>query len=194
LAPAHPYPAALDDAVTAYEALVAAGGDPSRTILFGSSAGAGLALSTLLRARELGLPMPGGAVLLWPYADLTFSGPSMVTNAPFDMLPARELTDVWGPAYVGTADPADPLISPALADLTGLPPLLVVAGGAECLLSCAEQIATNARTAQVDVRLSVYPDKVHGWMILPRLPATVAAALEITTWITERVNRIETLR
>lgn len=187
LAPAHPYPAALQDAVSAYTALLDRGTDPTRMILFGSSAGAGLALSTLLQLRESGRPMPAGAVLLWPYADLTFSGPSMQANAAFDMLPTRELVEVWGPAYVGSADPADPLVSPALAELDGLPPLLVIAGGCECLLSCAEQIAANATAAGVDVRLSVYPDRVHGWMILPRLRATVTAVSEITNWITDRV-------
>ena len=187
LAPKHPYPAALDDAVTAYTGLLAGGADPRTTILFGSSAGAGLALSVLLRIREGGLPMPAGAVLLWPYADLTFSGSSMQSNAPFDMLPARELVEVWGPAYVGTNDPADPFVSPALAELHGLPPLLVIAGGCECLLSCAEQIAANATAAGVDVQFTVYPDKVHGWMVLPRLPATIAAVSEITNWIGDRI-------
>jgi salicylate hydroxylase len=188
LAPAHPYPAALEDAVTSYTALVDGGADPQRTVMFGGSAGAGLALSTLLEARRLGLPMPAGAVLLWPYADLTFSGETMRTNAAVDMLPAKELVEVWDPAYVGEADPADPLISPALADLHGLPPLLIVAGGGECLLSCAEQIAANAYAAGVPSRLSVYADKVHGWMILPRLAATIAARDEIVGWIRERVD------
>jgi epsilon-lactone hydrolase len=113
----------------------------------------------------------------------------MHANAAFDMLAARELAEIWGPAYVGDADPADPLVSPALADLSGLPPLLVVAGASECLLSCAEQIVANATAAGVDARLSVYPDKVHGWMLLPRLPATVAAAAAITEWITDRLAR-----
>jgi acetyl esterase/lipase len=82
---------------------------------------------------------------------------------------------VWGPAYVGEADPNDPLVSPALAEFDGLPRWLIIAGGAECLLSCAERIAANAAAAGVQAHLSVYPDKVHGWMLLPRLPATIAA-------------------
>lgn len=107
LAPQHPYPAALDDAVTAYRALLTRGTDPTRTILFGGSAGAGLALGTLLRVRHEGLPMPAGAVLLWPYADFTFSGESISTNATVDMLPLRDLAGICGPAYVGDADPTD---------------------------------------------------------------------------------------
>lgn len=189
LAPRHPYPAALDDAVAAYRALLDRGTDPDRTVLFGGSAGAGLALAALLEIRRLGLPRPAGGVLLWPYADFTFSGTTIETNGDVDMLPLRDLAHVWGPAYVGDADPTDPLVSPAHADLDGLPPLLVIAGGAECLLSCAERIAANAEAAGIDVRLSVYAEKVHGWMLLPRLPATVAATDEITTWITDQLER-----
>ena len=188
LAPEHPYPAALDDAVTAYRALLARGADPGTTVLFGGSAGAGLALATLLKIRELQLPQPAGAVLLWPYADFTFSGETIQTNGDIDMLPLRDLAPVWGPAYVGDADPADPLVSPALADLDGLPPLLIIAGGAEALLSCAERIADNARTAGVDTQFTVYPHKFHGWMMLPKLPATLAAVDEITQWIAARLD------
>src|ERR671913_330032 len=188
LAPGHPYPAALDDAIAAYRALLDRGVDPARTFLFGGSAGAGLALACLLQVRRLGLPRPAGGILLWPYADLTFSGASIDANADVDMLPMRDLATVWGPAYVGEADPDDPLVSPALADLDGLPPLLIIAGGAECLLSCAERIAANATAAGVQAHLSVYPDKVHGWMLLPRLRATIAATKEITSWIAEHLE------
>jgi salicylate hydroxylase len=183
LAPAHPYPAALEDAVAAYRALLDRGTDPSTTIFFGGSAGAGLALAALLKVRELHLPMPAGAVLLWPYADFTFSGETILTNADYDTLPLRDLAHIWGPAYVGTADPADPLVSPALAELDGLPALLVIAGGAESLLSCAERIAASGRKAGVDTTLSVYPEKVHGWMILPNLAATTEAVTEIVRWV-----------
>ena len=189
LAPKHPYPAALEDAVAAYEALLERGADSGTTVLFGGSAGAGLALATLLKLRELQLPQPAGAVLLWPYADFTFSGETILTNGDIDMLPLRDLAPVWGPAYVGDADPADPLVSPALADLDGLPPLLILAGGAEALLSCAERIADNARRAGVATQFTVYPHKVHGWMMLPKLPATLAAVDEITQWIAARLER-----
>ena len=189
LAPEHPFPAALDDAIAAYRAILERGADPSTTIFLGGSAGACLALSSLLKIRELSLPQPAGAVLLWPYADFTFSGESILTYGDIDMLPVRDLAHVWGPAYVGTADPSDPLVSPALADLTGLAPLLVIAGGAESLLSCAERIARNARRAGVDTQFTVYPEKVHGWMILQRLPATVEAVAEINTWISARIHQ-----
>lgn len=188
LAPRHPFPAALDDAVTAYEAVLDRGADPATTILFGGSGGAGLALATLVRIRDQGLPRPAGAVLLSPYADLTFGGESVVVNSEVDMLPLRDLGSVWGPAYVGAADPADPLVSPALADLDGLPPLLILAGGAESLLSCAERIASSARRAGVDTQFTVYPEKVHGWMLLSKLPDSVAAVAEVNAWIDARLG------
>jgi acetyl esterase/lipase len=194
LAPRHPFPAALDDSVTAYRSLLARGARPATTILYGGSAGAGLALATVVKARDLGLPMPAGVVLLWPYADMTFSGPSVRANSGVDVLDLQALAPVWGPAYVGDADPSDPLVSPALADVTGLPALLILAGGAESLLSCAERIAANGRAAGVDVRLSVYPEKVHGWMLLPRLPATKQAIAEIDAWVRARLSPSHTDR
>ncbi len=189
LAPRHPFPAALDDSTDAYRALLAEGADPNTTIFFGGSAGACLALATLLRARDMGLPMPAGAVLLWPYVDFTFSGASIKANAEIDMLPLRDLASVLGSAYVGDADPTDPLLSPIFADLTGLPPLLIIAGGAESLLSCAERLADNARSVGVETQFTVYPEQIHGWMILPKLPATIAATNEIQAWMTRRVGQ-----
>jgi len=80
-------------------------------------------------------------------------------------------------------------VSPALADLSGLPPLLIIAGGAESLLSCAERIAANAHRAGVPAQLNIFPEKVHGWMMLPKLDATVQAIEEINGWIAERLGR-----
>jgi len=190
LAPKHPYPAALNDAIAAYTAVVARGADPATTVLFGASAGACLALSSLLKTRDLGLPRPAGAVLLWPYADFTFSGETIISNGDLDMLPLRDLAHLWGPAYVGNADPSDPLVSPALADLSGLPPLLILAGGAESLLSCAERIAANAHRAGVPAQMNVFPEKVHGWMMLPKLDATIQAVEQINAWIAERIGNV----
>jgi monoterpene epsilon-lactone hydrolase len=188
LAPRHPFPAALDDAVAAYQAVLDRGADPGTTILFGGSAGAALALATLVQIRDQGLARPAGGVLLSPFADFTFSGDSVAANSNVDMLPLRDLASIWGPAYVGDADPADPLVSPALAELDGLPPLLILAGGAETLLSCAERIATNARRAGVDTQFTVYPEKVHGWMLLSKLSASVAAVAEVNAWIDARLG------
>ena len=90
----------------------------------------------------------------------TFSGETILTNGDVDMLPLRDVAHVFGPAYVGDAHPTDPLVSPALADLSGLPPLFILAGDAESLLSCAERVAANSRGAGVDTQFTVYPEKV----------------------------------
>ncbi|MBK5288417.1 MAG: alpha/beta hydrolase [Acidimicrobiia bacterium] len=189
LAPRDPYPAALDDATRAYRALLDRGADPARTYLFGGSAGADLALALLLRARDEGLPMPAGAVVLWPYADFTFSGPSIEAYADIDLLPLRDLAPGWRTAYLGDHDPTDPLVSPALADLHGLPPLLIIAGGAECLLSGAELLAEHARAAGIETQVSVYPDQPHGWLMLPKLPASIEAGEEIRLWFLAHLSR-----
>lgn len=188
LAPRHPYPAALDDAVAAYRALLARGCDPQTVVLVGGSAGACLSASLLLRLRAEGLPLPVGAVLLWPYTDFTFDFPSLSAHDDADVLSAADLRSVWGPAYVGSADPRDPFVSPSHADLRGLPPLLVIAGGAEVMLSAAERLADVARTAGVEVQFTVYPHKVHAWMALRRLPATIDAVDEIVAWFDRRLG------
>lgn len=188
LAPRHPYPAAIDDAVAAYRGLVDRGCDPATTVLVGGSAGACLSAALLVRLRDEGLAMPAGAVLLWPYTDFTFDFPSLDEHDDADVLSTADLRAVWGPAYVGSADPRDPLVSPSYADLRGLPPLLVIAGGAEVMLSAAERLVAVARGAGVEVQFSVYPHKVHAWMALRRLPATVAAVDEITSWFDRRLG------
>lgn len=188
LAPSHPYPAALDDAVAAYRALLARGCDPQTIVLVGGSAGACLSASLLLRLRAEELPLPVGAVLLWPYTDFTFDFPSLAAHDDADVLSAADLRGVWGPAYVGSADPHDPFVSPSHADLRGLPPLLVIAGGAEVMLSAAEHLADAARATGVEVQFTVYPHKVHAWMALRRLPATIDAVDEIVTWFDQRLG------
>jgi epsilon-lactone hydrolase len=188
LAPRHPFPAALDDAMAAYRALLAQGADPARTLVFGGSAGAGLALAMLLRARDEGLAMPAGAAVLWPYVDFTFSGSSLEQFADIDLLPLRELAPKWRSAYLGDHDPTDPLVSPALADLRGLAPLLIIAGGAETLLSGAQRLAERASAAGVSTQFTVYPEMPHGWLILPKIPASIRAAEEIRHWFLDRLD------
>ncbi len=189
LAPRHPYPAAIDDATRAYRALLDRGADPARTFFFGGSAGAGLALALLLRIRAEGLPMPAGAVVLWPYADFTFSGSSIDENADIDLLPLRDLAPKWRAAYLGDHDPTDPAVSPALADLSGFPPLLIIAGGAETLRSDAELLAEHARAAGVETQFTIYPEQPHGWLMLAKLPASIEAAEEIRRWFLAHITR-----
>ena len=189
LAPMHQFPAALDDVVSAYRVVLRRGADPATTVFFGGSAGACLALSALLKIRDLQLPYPAGAVLLWPYADFTFSGETILTNGDVDMLPVRDLAHIWGPAYVGDADPLDPFVSPARG-LDRAPPTVgdrrwcrVVA------LVCRATRGECASSAAVDTQFTVYPERVHHWMMLSGLPSTAEAADEINAWIAARLGQ-----
>jgi epsilon-lactone hydrolase len=161
LAPENPYPAALQDARAAYEGLLQQGVDPGRIALAGESAGAGLAVATLLALRDAGKTLPSSAFLMSPYADLTLSGESVVDKEALDPLLTpdglrRRVTD-----YVADADASDPYISPVQGDLAGLPPMLIQVGSHEILLSDAIRLAARAATADVAVTLEVVPGVPH---------------------------------
>ncbi|GAA1853982.1 alpha/beta hydrolase [Myceligenerans crystallogenes] len=161
LAPEHPFPAAVDDALAAYRALIG-DVDPARVVLAGDSAGAGLALATTLAARAAGLPLPAAIVAFSGWFDLTLSGASLTAKESVD--PLFDAADIAG--YAGlylpdAADPADPLASPLLADLRGLPPLLLQAGSHEVLLDDTTGLAARAAAADVEVVLETYPGSAH---------------------------------
>jgi epsilon-lactone hydrolase len=155
LAPEHPYPAAVDDALAAYEALLDSGTAASDIALSGESAGGGLAVATLVNAREHGLPLPAAAFVMSPYADLTLSGTSMETKREVDPLFTREIFEPRVSDYTSGHDAAGGLISPIFADLAGLPPLMIQAGTHEVLLDDAVRLAHQAATADVDVILDI---------------------------------------
>ncbi len=162
LAPEHPFPAAVDDALAVYRALLAGGTDPKRLVVAGDSAGGGLTMALLQKLREAGDPLPAGAVLICPWVDLTAKGGSLAENAAFDWS-NEDVGHTWIAAYLDGHDRRDPLASPIFADMKGLPPLLVQIGGAELLHDQATTLAARAREAGVDVRLVVEPDMVHDW-------------------------------
>src|SRR5689334_10441017 len=134
LAPEHPYPAAVDDALTAYEALLRGGMAPSDIAFAGESAGGGLAIATLVNARDHGLPLPAAAFVMSPYADLTLAGETMDTKREADVLMSRENLQSRISDYTAGQDAALGLISPIFADLSGLPALIIQAGRHEVLL------------------------------------------------------------
>lgn len=182
LAPENPYPAAVEDAVAAYEALLAGGADPRTLFVAGDSAGGGLTLLTLLELKRRGVPQPAGAICLSPYTDLTWSGESWRANTAYDYLPStassgrlRDLLSSW----FGGHDPADPRLSPLFADLAGLPPLLVIAGGVELLVDDSRRFVAAARAAGVDVTYVEAAEMVHVYPVVLPLsrPAMEAAAL-----------------
>ncbi|MBK3572404.1 alpha/beta hydrolase [Streptomyces sp. MBT65] len=161
LAPEHPYPAAVDDALAAYEALLQEGVAPSDIVLAGESAGGGLVVATLVNARDHGLPLPAAAYVMSPYSDLTLAGASIDTKGPADPLLSRELLEPRITDYTAGQDPSLPLISPVFADLTGLPPLLIQVGSHEVLLDDAVRLAQQAAAADVSVTLEVTPGVPH---------------------------------
>ncbi|MCW7944485.1 alpha/beta hydrolase [Streptomyces hygroscopicus] len=178
LTPEHRYPAAVDDALTAYRALLDAGGDPLRIAVAGESAGAGLAMATLLAARRAGLPQPAAALLLSPWVDLTQSGRSLESKAEVDPSMTATALRVRAADYLGDADPRGELASPALADLRGLPPILVQAGSHEVLLDDAVRLAARAAEGDVDVTLDVVAGAPHVFQAFAAVLDEAAAALD----------------
>jgi monoterpene epsilon-lactone hydrolase len=161
LAPEHPYPAAVDDALAAYCALLREGTAPSDIALAGDSAGGGLAVATMVSARERGLPLPAAAFLMSPYADLTLTGATMDTKSDVDPLLSRALLQPRVTDYTAGQDPSLSLISPVFADLSGLPPLIIQAGTHEVLLDDAVRLGQKAATADVAVTLDLTPKVPH---------------------------------
>jgi acetyl esterase/lipase len=163
LAPEHPFPAALDDALAAYNDLLSSG---RRVVIAGDSAGGGLALATMLAARREGLPLPAAAVLFSPWTDLTVSGASIDSRGDFDPLFSRGHIEEYAAHYLAGHDPKDELVSPLLADLTGLPPLLIQVGSAEVLLDDTLRLVTRAAEQEVDVTLDVIAGAPHVYPLM----------------------------
>jgi monoterpene epsilon-lactone hydrolase len=161
LAPEHPYPAAVDDALAAYKALLQDGVAPSDIVFAGESAGGGLVIATLVNARDHGLPLPAAAYVMSPYVDLTLAGTTMETRAAVDPLLSRELLQPRVTDYIAGHDAALGLISPLFADLSGLPPLIIQAGTHEVLLDDAVRLAGHAVSAEVEVTLDITPGVPH---------------------------------
>jgi epsilon-lactone hydrolase len=178
LAPEHPYPAAVDDALAAYAALLEGGTAPSDIVFAGESAGGGLAIATLVNARDHQLPQPAAAFVMSPYADLTLAGTTLETKRKADPLLSREALEARVADYTAGQDAALPLISPLFADLSGLPPLIIQAGTHEVLLDDALRLAQRAATADVAVTLDVTPGVPHVFQAYHQLLDEAAAALD----------------
>ncbi|MGY4772651.1 alpha/beta hydrolase [Kribbella sp. CWNU-51] len=178
LAPEYPYPAAVDDALAAYEALVQNGTAPSDIVFAGESAGGGLAVATLINARDHGLPLPAAAFVMSPYADLTLAGSTMQTKGEVDPLMSRENLQARVTDYAPGQDTALGLISPIFADLSGLPPLVIQAGSHEVLLDDAVRLAQQAATADVEVTLDITAGVPHVFQAYYAILDEAAAALD----------------
>jgi acetyl esterase/lipase len=169
LAPEHPYPAAIDDAVAAYRWLLESGAAPSSIALAGDSAGGGLAIACLLRARDEGLPMPAALSLFSPFADLSASSPTVQEKAVEDVLVSPAIIHGMAAAYLGGRDAKDPYASPIYGDLRGLPPMFIQVGSAECLLDDSLRLARTAGAAGVAVELKIWPKLPHVWQLFASL-------------------------
>ncbi|MGH7331844.1 MAG: alpha/beta hydrolase [Candidatus Rokuibacteriota bacterium] len=176
LAPEHPFPAAVEDAVASYRWLLERGIQPARVALSGDSAGGGLVVATLLALRERALPLPAAGICISPWVDLTCSGTSYETKAARDPIVKLQGVRQMAQHYLGGADAKTPLASPLFADLSGLPPLLIHVGSDEVLLDDAAQLAARTRAAGGKVELEVWPDMIHVWhWFLPWLDEAKAA-------------------
>jgi epsilon-lactone hydrolase len=188
LAPEHPFPAAVNDTLTAYRWLLANGADPARIAIAGDSAGGGLTLGALVALRDAGDSLPAAAVAMSPWTDLALTGESLRTRAEADIMlrPAgmRETADT----YLAGQDPRHPYASPLYADLRGLPPLLIQVGDAEVILDDSTRFAARASDAGVDVTLEVWDEMPHVWHAFAGLlPEADQAVARIGSWLRERL-------
>ena len=189
LAPEHPYPAAVDDAVTAWRWLLKQGGKPGRSAIAGDSAGGGLAVATMLKLRELGEPLPACAFLSSPWTDLAATGASVKANQAVDPTVKVRYLDWFAGLYLDGADPKSPLASPLHADLAGLPPMLVHAGSVEILRDDATRLAERAREAGVEVECEIWPDMLHVWhLFAPMLSEGREALAKAGAFIARRTG------
>lgn len=172
LAPEHPFPAAIEDAVAAYEILLKKGWRPEQISIAGDSAGGGLTLGTLLALRDQGRPLPKCAVVLSPVGDVRFINPSIVSNDRTDWMLGTEMLQMGRGVYARTPqDSVNPHASPALGDFTGLPPLFITVCEEECLRDDAYAVEKQARAAGVPVTLLSRQDTLHVWPIfVPVMP------------------------
>ncbi len=168
VAPDYPYPAPLDDCVTAYRWLMKRGIPAHHIVVAGDSAGGNLTITTMMRLRDQGEQLPAAAACLSPVADFTDKG-NPPTRFKDPVLPSRAAR-LYGTSYLGHHDAHDPLISPVFGDWHALPPLLVHAGEDEILRADAVRVEELARAAGVDVRLEIYPRMWHVWQLYLTLP------------------------
>lgn len=175
LAPENPCPAAIEDAVAAFEWLVSGGEKPESIVIAGDSAGGGLALATMMALRDAGKPMPAGAVLFSPWTDLACTGPSHAANDRTDAMFKRETVAKGGVRYGGALDLKDPRVSPFYGAFDGLPPMLVFASRSELLFDDSARLVPKAKAAGVPLRLEARDGLPHVW---PMFHALIPEARE----------------
>lgn len=188
LAPEHRFPAAAEDCFSAYRALLARGHDARQIILAGDSAGGSLALGIALQARDQGLPLPAGIVLISPWLDLKLRGESYLTRAGLDIFSKPDQLRTMARTYLGrSGDPAHPLATPLDAPLGGLPPLLIHTGDCDITLDDSALLASRAGAAGVASTLKVWPEMYHHFQVFAKLPEAQQSLDEIGGFIRSRL-------
>lgn len=183
LAPEYPFPAAVEDTLTAYRWLLGQGIEARNIVIAGESAGGGLALAALLAFKDTGLPLPSAGMVMSPMTDLTLSGESHWTRVKQCLSPLG-MAEICCKVYVGESDPKNPWISPLFGDLRGLPPLMIVVGDYEIFRDDAVRFAEKAQAAGVQTTLRIGPEMVHVYPLLaPFFPEATAQLEEICAFI-----------
>jgi monoterpene epsilon-lactone hydrolase len=189
LAPEHPFPAALEDAVAAYKGLLDSGLSPARLAIAGDSAGGGLTIATLVALRERKLPLPACAVGISPWTDLSQGGEAYRTRLKRDPMVTKDGLDAMAAAYLAGADPKTPLASPLFADLHGLPPLLLQVGTEEALYDDTVGLKSRAEAAGVEVSAESWGGMMHVWHIFhPILSEGRDAIARIGSYLKSRIE------
>jgi epsilon-lactone hydrolase len=184
LAPEHRFPAALEDARTAFDWMGTQGFKPENVALAGDSAGGNLVLTTMLGLRERGEPLPAAGVLMSPWTDLAATGESYQSRAAADPIHQRSMILSLAKAYLGEGgDDSNPLASPLYADLSRLPPLLIQAGDRETVRDDATMLAAKAKAAGVDAELQVFDGMIHVFQMFPEIPQAGEAIASVATFL-----------
>jgi acetyl esterase/lipase len=188
LAPEHPFPAAVDDAVAAYRWLLEQGVSAANIVIAGDSAGGGLTVATLVALKDLGEQLPAAGVCLSPWVDLEGLGESMTERDAVDPMIHKEGLLQTAESYLHGADVRSPLAAPLYADLSGLPPLLIHVGTNETLYDDSTRLVARAKAAGVDVTFEEWPELFHVFQAMAMLPEAREATDKIGTFVRQRTR------
>ena len=189
LAPEHPFPAAVDDAVSAYRWLLQQGVPAKSIVIGGDSAGGGLTFATMIELKNKGVQLPAAIFTISPWVDLAHTGETIETKADVDPMFTKSGMIYMAKLYADKTDLLSPLISPLYADLSGLPPVLIHVGTSEMLLSDSRRMAEALRKAGVDCMLKEWEDLFHVFNTVVYIPESRIANEEIATFIKSHINK-----
>jgi acetyl esterase/lipase len=190
LAPEHPFPAALDDAVSGYRWLLSKGINPQGIVMAGDSAGGGLALAATMALRDGGAPLPAAVVGLSPWTDLTMSGWSILRAAKTDPTVSFETLAICARNYLKDTVPTNPFASPLFGDYQGMPPILIHVGSKEMLLDDAARISDKADIAGINASVEVFDGMPHVFQAHPRLPEAKGSIARLGSFIISRTSSL----